>query len=195
MVHLPQGPQGFSGSRSDVDYDFGLLDEVARITEDQRTRFLRKIRQALWTLKGKRLAVLGLAFKGGTGDIRESPAIALVHRLLKEGCEVRAYDPAAMERARKVLQSPRLILVQSAYDAAKDADVLVIMTEWDEFAHLDVERLRRLLTYPIVIDGRNLYDPEVMARAGFIYSSIGRPDVQPSHSGMKRAAAAMAEAI
>jgi UDPglucose 6-dehydrogenase len=149
-----------------------------RINEDQRQRFLRKVRSALWTLRGKRLGVLGLAFKGGTDDIRESPAILLVQALLQEGCQVAAYDPAAVERAREVLQS-KVELVGSAYDAAHGADALLILTEWEEFSSLDLERLHKELKYPIVIDGRNLYDPDIMAARGFTYYSVGRPAAAP----------------
>src|SRR6266576_4918189 len=116
-------------------YEFRLLDEVMRINEDQRQRFLRKVRTALWTLRGKRLGVLGLAFKGGTDDIRESPAIMLVQSLLQEGCKIAAYDPAATARAREVLNS-NVRLAESAYDAASGADALLILTEWEEFAAL-----------------------------------------------------------
>jgi UDPglucose 6-dehydrogenase len=124
--------------------------------------------------------VLGLAFKGGTDDIRESPAIALLETLLKEDCEIRAYDPAAMERARQVLPSTGMTYLNSAYEAARGADALLILTDWAEFASLDLDRLHEALSYPIIIDGRNLYDPAVMAASGFLYYSIGRVDVEPS---------------
>jgi len=151
---------------------------VMRINEEQRQRFLRKVRNALWTLRGKRLGVLGLAFKGGTDDIRESPALALVQTLLQEGCQIAAYDPAAHERAREVLHST-VEFATDAYAAARGADALLILTEWDEFASLDLDRLHQQLKYPIVIDGRNLYDPESMAAHGFTYYSVGRPAAMP----------------
>jgi len=122
--------------------------------------------------------VLGLAFKGGTDDIRESPAILLIKSLLSEGCEICAYDPAAQERAKEELNSS-IKLADSAYDAAAGADALLILTEWEEFALLDLERLRCSLKYPIVIDGRNLYDPHLMAQNGFTYYSVGRPTMSP----------------
>jgi len=147
---------------------------VIRINEEQRQRFLRKVRAVLWTLRGKRLGVLGLAFKGGTDDIRESPALLLVQELLREHCQVRAYDPAAMERSKEVLKSS-IEYAKDAYEAAKDADALLILTEWEEFACLDLDRLRKLLKYPIVLDGRNLYDPANMVEHGFSYYSVGRP--------------------
>jgi len=173
---FPKDLMAFRAVARECGYDFRLLDEVMRINEDQRQRFLRKIHSALWTLRGKRLAVLGLAFKGGTDDIRESPAMSLVQTLLQEGCKIAAYDPAAQERAKEVLNSS-IEYASDAYEAARDADALLILTEWDEFASLDLDRLHQQLKYPIIIDGRNLYDPEVMAARGFTYYSVGRPAV------------------
>jgi UDPglucose 6-dehydrogenase len=149
-----------------------------QINEDQRNRFLRKVHSALWTLRGKRLGVLGLAFKGGTDDIRESPAIAIVQSLLQQGGKITAYDPAAMARARDVLGG-HIAFAHNSYEAAHDADALLILTEWEEFANLDLSRIRRELKYPIVIDGRNLYDPETMAAQGFTYYSVGRAASYP----------------
>lgn len=175
---FPKDLMAFRSVARDCGYEFRLLDEVIRINENQRARFLRKVRKALWTLKGKRLAVLGLAFKGGTDDIRESPAISIVSSLLREGCEVVTYDPAAMDRAAEVLNGS-VMYAKSAYDAANRADALLILTDWEEFAALDLERIQGALRYPIVIDGRNLYDPEEMAAHGLIYYSVGRQDVVP----------------
>ena len=171
---FPKDLMAFRAVAKENGYDFRLLDEVIRINEEQRHRFLRKVRAVLWTLRGKRLGVLGLAFKGGTDDIRESPALLLVQELLREQCQVRAYDPAAMERAKEVLKSG-VEFAQDAYEAAKGADALLILTEWEEFACLDLDRLRTLLKYPIVLDGRNLYDPATMVEHGFSYYSVGRP--------------------
>ena len=161
--------------------DFRLLDEVIRINEEQRLRFLRKVRSALWTLRGKRLAVLGLAFKGGTDDIRESPAIFLVQALVQEGSQIIAYDPAAMARAKEVLPAS-VEYASNAYDAASGADALLILTEWDEFAQLDLARLAKEMRYPIVIDGRNLYDGPVMTEHGFTYYSVGRATAVPDET-------------
>src|SRR6202142_1662698 len=171
---FPKDIMAFRSVARECGYEFRLLDEVMRINEDQRQRFLRKVRTALWTLRGKRLGALGLAFKGGTDDIRESPAILLVQALLQEGCQIAAYDPAATARAREVLNSSTEF-VNDPYEAARDADALLILTEWEEFATLDLDRLHKLLKYPIVIDGRNLYDPDVMAARGVTYYSVGRP--------------------
>ncbi|HXZ32961.1 MAG TPA: UDP-glucose/GDP-mannose dehydrogenase family protein [Terriglobales bacterium] len=175
---FPKDLKAFREVARECGYEFRLLDEVMHINEEQRKHFLRKVRSALWTLRGKRLGVLGLAFKGGTDDVRESPAIMLVQSLLQEGCRIAAYDPAAQERAREILKSS-VEFAESPYEAAHGADALLILTEWDEFAALDLHRLQRHLKYPIVIDGRNLYDPEAMAAVGFTYHSIGRPTVTP----------------
>ena len=173
---FPKDLMAFRSVARECGYDFRLLDEVIRINEEQRHRFLRKVRNALWTLRGKRLGVLGLAFKGGTDDIRESPAILLVQALLQEGCAISAYDPAARKRAAEILNG-NVEFADSAYEAARDADALLILTEWEEFAALDLKRLRGQLKYPIVIDGRNLYHPATMAAHGFTYYSVGRPTI------------------
>ena len=180
---FPKDLKAFRHVARENGYDFSLLSAVIAINDEQRARFLRKVRTALWTLKGKKLAVLGLAFKGGTDDIRESPAIEIVKSLLKEGCEIRAYDPAASERAREVLPASSISYHDSAYSAAQGADALLILTDWSGFANLDLERLRSALAYPIIVDGRNLYDPATMSAHGFLYYSIGRPDAQPTRQG------------
>src|SRR5271167_539116 len=171
---FPKDVMAFRAVARECGYDFRLLDEVMRINEDQRERFVRKVRSALWTLRGKHLGVLGLAFKGGTDDIRESPALLIVQALLQEGCKITAFDPAAMDRTQEVMNSS-IKFASSAYEAATGADALLILTEWEEFATLDLERLRTLVKYPIVLDGRNLYDPAVMVEHGFSYYSVGRP--------------------
>ena len=170
---FPKDVMAFRAVAREHGYDFRLLDAVMQINKEQRHRFLRKIRSALWTVRGKRLAVLGLAFKGGTDDIRESPALSIVQCLLQEGSHITAYDPAAMDRTREVLRDT-IAYAASPYEAARNADALLILTEWEEFANLDLKRMREELKYPIVIDGRNLYDPEGMAAQGFTYFSVGR---------------------
>jgi UDPglucose 6-dehydrogenase len=156
---------------------FGLLDEIVKVNEEQRDRFLRKVKKALWTLKGKKLAVLGLAFKNGTDDIRESPALAIVRSLLKENCSITAYDPAAMERAAEELGTEAVKFVPDPYEALTGADACLVLTEWEDFGALDLARIKELLRYPIVVDGRNLFRLEDMEAAGLNYYSIGRPDV------------------
>jgi len=173
---FPKDVSAFWTVARECGYDFKLLQDVMQINEDQRSRFLKKIRTALWTLKGKTVGVLGLAFKGGTDDIRESPAIALVQQLLNEGAHVKAYDPAAMERAKDVL-GERASYASSIYEAAEGADALLILTDWDEFSELDLAHVRRLLVCPIILDGRNLYSREEMEQHGFMYISVGRRSV------------------
>ncbi len=177
---FPKDVAAFRAVAREFGYDFRLLEEVMRINEEQRHMFLRKVRSALWTLKGKRLAVLGLAFKGGTDDVRDSPAIAVIRMLLKERCEIVAYDPAATERARKEFADAPITFADSAYEAAEKADALLILTDWEEFAALDFQRLRQALNHPILIDGRNLYSRTEMERHGFAYFSVGRQEALPT---------------
>jgi UDPglucose 6-dehydrogenase len=178
---FPKDVAAFRSVAEQLGIDFNLLSEVEKINGQQKKRFLNKVRSALWTLRGKRIGVLGLAFKGETDDIRESPAIDIVEMLLAEGCSIAAYDPAATKRTEDVLPAgPNLRYVTDAYAAAKDADALLILTDWAEFATLDISRLNKLLRYPIIIDGRNLYDPDIMMKHGFTYLSIGRPATYPS---------------
>jgi len=177
---FPKDVAAFRSVAEQMGVDFNLLSEVEKINVGQKKRFLSKVRAALWTLRGKKLAVLGLAFKGETDDIRESPAIDLVEMLLAEGCSVVAYDPAAMARAQVELPaSAQMRYANSAYEAAKDADALLILTDWAEFLELDLVKLHEILRYPIVVDGRNLYDPKVMQEHGFTYMSVGRPAAMP----------------
>ena len=178
---FPKDVAAFRSVAEQMGVDFSLLTEVEKINTVQKKRFLSKVRSALWTLRGKKLAVFGLAFKGETDDIRDSPAIELVKMLLAEGCSICAYDPAAMDRTREILPpAANLSYAESAYHAASDADALLILTDWQEFATLDLTILHKALRFPIVIDGRNLYDPQVMAQHGFNYLSIGRPAVTPA---------------
>src|SRR5438105_5367652 len=123
---FPKDVLAFRSVAKECGYDFGLLTETMRINEEQRRRFLRKVRSALWTLKGKRIGVLGLAFKGGTDDIRESPALSIVESLLKEGCSITAYDPAAMERAKERFDSGAIRFADDAYEAATGQDALLV---------------------------------------------------------------------
>jgi UDPglucose 6-dehydrogenase len=178
---FPKDVAAFRSVAEQMGVDFSLLTEVEKINVNQKKRFLGKVRSALWTLRGKRLAVLGLAFKGDTDDIRESPAIDLVEMLLGEGCMIVAFDPAAMERAKAELPpTAQMRYVESIEAAAADADALLILTDWKEFAQMDLAKLHAAMRYPIVIDGRNLYDPNEMMDNGFTYLSIGRPAATPS---------------
>jgi UDPglucose 6-dehydrogenase len=178
---FPKDVRAFYKIAESVGYNFDLLQTVEHINENQRICFMNKLRAALWTLKAKHVGVLGLAFKGGTDDIRESPAISIIKNLLEEGCIVSAYDPAAMEKARAVMpEDDSLRYASDAIEAARDAHALLVLTEWPQFATLDLERLRQVMRYPVVIDGRNLFGLKQMADAGFHYYSMGRPLSEPN---------------
>ena len=155
-----------------LGYDFGLLKEVQRINTEQMDRFVKKITDTLWVLKDKKIGVLGLAFKQNTDDVRMSPAIELCARLQKEGAALRVNDPKAMDKARALLKD--VTFVEDMNEVAEGCDALVIATEWEEFKKLDLERVRKALSHPILFDGRNLFDPAEMEHLGFIYKSIGR---------------------
>jgi UDPglucose 6-dehydrogenase len=181
---LPKDVAAFHWVAEQQGVDFQLLQVIRNVNDIQQDHFFKKVRAALWTLRGKRLAVLGLAFKGDTDDIRDSPAIGIVKKLLVAGASIMAYDPAAIERAREVLPaSEKLRYAGEIYEAAKDADALLILTDWKEFAEIDFERLKQALRFPIVIDGRNLYKPQAMLEHGFTYVSVGRPASYPEQQG------------
>ncbi len=171
---LPKDVQAFIRLADQAGMDFALLKEAERINKRRIHHFVEKIRQALWVIKNKRIGVLGLAFKPNTDDVRFSPPIDLINQLLSEGAHVSAYDPAAMERTRELL--PEISYCKDPYDVARDADAVLIATEWPEFAKLDWERIHRSMARPLVLDGRNLLDPAVMAQKGFEYHSFGRPE-------------------
>jgi UDPglucose 6-dehydrogenase len=169
---FPKDLSAFIKIAEQVGYNFDLLKEVQKINAEQMNRFVKKISETLWVLKDKKIGVLGLAFKQNTDDIRMSPAIDLCQRLQKEGAILRVYDPKAMDKARAVLKD--VTFVDDMNDVATGCDALVIATEWSEFKKLDLDRVRKTLTHPIMFDGRNLFDAKEMEELGFIYKSIGR---------------------
>lgn len=170
---FPKDVAAFRQIAGELGYEFGLLKEVLDINELQKLLPVKKAKQALWVLKDKTIAVLGLAFKPNTDDIREAPALCCIRELLKENAKVRACDPQAAERTREVF--PDITYCENAYDCVEGADAVLLMTEWDEFAKLDLPKVLRLMKHPIFIDGRNLFDPQQMHEVGFEYYSIGRP--------------------
>src|SRR5918999_280395 len=169
---FPKDLSAFIKISEQLGYDFKLLKEVQRINAQQMDRFVKKIEETLWVLKGKKIGVLGLAFKQNTDDVRLSPAIELCQRLQREGAQLRVYDPQAMEKAKGVLQN--VTYAQDMNEVAEGCDALVVATEWPEFKKLDLERARKALSHPIMFDGRNLFDPKEMEKLGFIYKSVGR---------------------
>jgi UDPglucose 6-dehydrogenase len=184
---FPKDVAAFTWVAQQQGMDFQILEEVRKINANQQDVFFNKIRSALWTLRGKKLAALGLAFKCETDDIRESPALVVIRKLIDAGVTISAYDPAAMERTQAVLPSSETMnYASSVYEAAEGADALLILTDWAEFADLDLQRLNMAMRFPIIIDGRNLYKPAYMQDKGFTYVSVGRPAVYTASLGMPR---------
>ena len=184
---FPKDVAAFTWVAQQQGLDFQILEEVRKINANQQDIFFNKIRSALWTLRGKKLAALGLAFKCDTDDIRESPALTLIRKLIDSGVIISAYDPAAMERTRSILQpSETLSYASSVYGAAEGADPLLILADWAEFADLDLQGLNMAMRFPIIIDGRNIYKRSYMLERGFTYISVGRPAAYTASLGKPR---------
>ena len=171
---FPKDLSAFIRISDDLGYDFGLLKEVQKINASQMDRFVKKITDTLWVLKGKTIGVLGLAFKQNTDDVRMSPAIDLCNRLIKEGAFLRVYDPKAMDKAKMVLPDGDVLFVDDMDEVSIGCDALVVATEWPEFKQLDLVKSIEVMTVPIIFDGRNLLDPALVEKLGFTYKSIGR---------------------
>jgi len=170
---FPKDVAAFESISRDLGYDFGLLREVMKVNQDARERFVKKVEEELWIVKGKVICALGLSFKPNTDDLRESVGLAVVQRLADRGAKVRAYDPQAMEKAKGHLKD--VTLCSSPYEAGQGADCALLLTEWDEFKGLDWKRMKKAMAHPTLIDGRNLFDPAKMRELGFTYRSVGRP--------------------
>jgi UDPglucose 6-dehydrogenase len=174
---FPKDTRAVAQIAREAGLQFRIIEAVLDVNETTQKRMIDKVEDALSGISGKTVGVLGLSFKPNTDDIRDSPALPIVQGLLDGGAIVRAFDPEAMEGCRPLF--PAVSFCDNAYDAAEDADAVVIVTEWNQFRKLDLPRLCRLLRQPLVIDLRNLYEPETMAAAGFRYVSIGRPEGVP----------------
>ena len=171
---FPKDIAAFIAISEQLGSPFTLLKEVERINARQIDRFVDGIREALWLLKDKRLAVWGLSFKPNTDDVRSSVAVNLVERLVAEGADVVVYDPKAMDKAKALPFADRIKFAASAMEAAQDAEALIIATEWPEFAGVDLAELREKMRTPLIFDGRNIFDPSAAASFGFQYRGIGR---------------------
>ena len=169
---FPKDTRALSRMAHERGYTFEVLDSVIKVNEEQKQRMVGKIREKVGDLRGKTIGILGLSFKPNTNDIRESSSVAIIQGLLGLGAKVKAFDPAAMEEAEKVL--PELEYGDDAYDVAKGCDALVLATEWNQFRRLDLQRIKGLLKNPNFIDLRNVYDPDQMKRLGFNYCGVGR---------------------
>ena len=175
---FPKDVQAFIRIAEKSGCDFSLLKEVEKINQARVERFVEKVRNEMWVLRGKRIAVWGLAFKPNTDDIRFAPALSIIRRLQAEGALIRAYDPEAMEKAKKEI--PDITYCQDAYEAAQGADSILLLTEWDEFRKIDWSRLATLVERPLLIDGRNALSREDIVSHGFHYIGIGGISVTPA---------------
>lgn len=169
---FPKDLAAFIRIAEELGYDFRLLREVEQINAAQRELVIKKLRDTIWVLSGRTIGVLGVAFKPNTDDIRHSPALDVTRRLLQEGATVKAYDPAALRNFSREI--PEVATCADPYALAQDADALVVLTAWDEFRSLDLARIKRLLRRPVVIDGRNIYEPAQLQAMGFVYRGIGQ---------------------
>ena len=181
---FPKDIAAFITISEQLGVPFNLLKEVQRINAEQKDRFLKSIRETLWVLRDKKIAVWGLAFKPDTDDIRSSVAIELVADMLREGAHVTVYDPKGMEKARDVKEISGAKFAESALETVEGAEALVIATEWAAFANIDLAVVKEKMTTPIVFDGRNLFNPETMRKLGFHYHSIGRECDASPQGGM-----------
>ncbi len=174
---FPKDLDAFVTISEKLGYDFSLLKAAKEINQQQKAFFLNKIKEALWILKDKSIGILGLSFKPNTDDIRNAPAIEIIQALQVEGARIKVYDPSAMDKASLVL-GKKVKLCRDSYEACRDSDCLLVVTEWDEFKELDFFKMKRLLKRPLIIDGRNIYDPKRMEKLGFTYIGIGRREAK-----------------
>ncbi|MGQ9729226.1 MAG: UDP-glucose dehydrogenase family protein [Candidatus Fervidibacter sp.] len=173
---LPKDLKAFIHIAEEHKVDFSLLREVEKINTARVDKFVKKVQQALWVIKGKTLAIWGLAFKPNTDDIREAPSLRLISRLLEEGANLRLYDPAAMDNTRQIFPEnpPYLQYCSSTLEAARGVHAILLVTEWDEFKNADWRQIKEVVALPIVVDGRNCLDPEALKAVGFEYYGMGR---------------------
>jgi UDPglucose 6-dehydrogenase len=171
---FPKDLAAFIAISEQLGVPFTLLKEVQEINKAQRERFVKKIRDTLWVLKDKKIAIWGLTFKPDTDDVRSSVAIDVANNLLREGAVVQAYDPKGMAKVEELKVCPGIVMKGSALEAATDAEALILATEWSEFNNIDLDEVKKAMHTPIVFDGRNLFDPGTMTQLGFQYYGIGR---------------------
>ncbi len=173
---FPKDIKAFIKMAKDNQISFSILEEAYKVNEARIDVFIKKIKDALWVIKGKKIAIWGLSFKPNTDDIREAPALKIIPRLLNEGALLQLYDPKAMENTKKVIPpSDQVFYASSAYAAAKGAHAIAIITEWDEFKNVNLQEIKKLMITPIIVDGRNIFEPKKVRELGFLYFSMGRP--------------------
>ncbi len=173
---FPKDVKALTKIGEDLGVSMGLLREGERINAERVRLFIHKVKQALWILKDKNIGILGLSFKPETDDIREAPSLKVIRHLLAEGARLRLYDPQAMTPMKQVYpeDGERIVYCDSALEAARGVNALLLVTEWEEFKRLDLEKVKEVMANPILIDGRNVFDPAAVRAMGFEYSSIGR---------------------
>jgi UDPglucose 6-dehydrogenase len=169
---LPKDVDAFIHIAEKLGYNLELLKVVKKINEQQKDLLIKKIIDSLWIIKGKTIGVLGLAFKPNTDDIRNSLSCDIIERLKKEGAKIKVYDPAGMKKAEGILKNVKFC--NDPYEVARNSDCLLVVTEWDEFKELNLTKVKKLLKQPLIIDGRNIYDPEKLKKLGFRYIGVGR---------------------
>ncbi len=169
---FPKDLAAFIRIAEKLGYDFELLRSVERINEEQKKRFIKKVEQAIWNINSKNIGVLGLSFKPNTDDMRYAPSLDIIQALESQGAKIKAFDPHAMGKAKALLKNVQFC--KDSYSVCKGSDCLLILTEWNEFKELDLKRVKRLLHQPVIVDGRNIYDPKKMKALGFRYFSMGR---------------------
>ena len=169
---FPKDVKALLAIAKDHDYDFGLLDEVERINEYARRDIIRKMKNMVGELRGKTVGILGLSFKPNTDDMRDASSTFIINLLKNEGAEIKAYDPQAIENSKKI--TPDIFYAKNAYDAIEGADIAVVVTEWNEFKELDLQKMAEVMKHKNIIDGRNIYDPENLKKAGFNSVGVGR---------------------
>ncbi len=170
-ICFPKDVDAFIKMAEKTGSDFGILKEVQKVNALQRKFFVKKIEKALWVVKGKTIAVLGLSFKPNTDDLRLAPSIDVINSLLEEGAKVKVFDPHAMEKAKEILKGVEFC--NSEYDAAKGADALALVTEWKQFLELDFKKIKSIMRSPIIVDGRNAFNKKELEKLGFKYFGMG----------------------
>lgn len=176
---LPKDVKAFINIAETYGVDFGLLKETEKINRNRRRRFLEKVEDILWITKGKNIAVWGLSFKPDTDDIRETPSLDIVQGLVEDGANLKLYDPEAMDNFKKLIPANNQIeYLNDKYETLYDADALLITTEWDEFQNADLKMVKERMKLPIIVDGRNIFDPKLMEIEGFEYYCVGRNNLR-----------------
>ena len=169
---LPKDVDAFINISEKLGYKFNLLKAVRDINDSQISDFIKKIKSSLWNIESKCIGVLGLSFKPNTDDLRFAPSLKVIAALKGEGAKIRAFDPQGMNKAKRIFKN--IYFAKNLYDAAKGCDCLLIITEWDEFRKIDFKKLKKVMKYPLIIDGRNLYDKDKLVKLGFTYIGMGR---------------------